>query len=378
MATIENKQRAVVGEFTQELIATLDGVTACTHVAGIGEKFGRFRRGREATRPPVVTLEPTRQGLFLGLVVSRPSNGRLAYSKVLGRWDFANPIRAGGPLDATIPSHRRAAFWAVDMAERLLAFGRARLAGTAEPLSPAVFPRILIPFKPGEEKVDQQKFAKNQTAFVSQTHDRSLVDAAIVVEDEVARAIDENRALEDHRPVLGQQVKNPLGQMTSLPFAVQNPARGILARHNVSRADAVSQELLDRMVHELLAETTNTTAQNVTFSDEDVFSAFLKTDAPIVGRISFSEAVCSLSDVQLIAAARAAIGTLAGSMSDEDVLTAVHKPQQDMTISYRSRIQIVPVESLQSPPWPYAGSALPPVNWTPVAPSGVSHPNLVS
>jgi hypothetical protein len=360
MATIENRQRLLVNQFTHELVEALSGVAACTHVAGIGEKFGRFRRGREATRPPVVTLEPTRQGLFLGLVISRPCQGSMSYSKVLGRWDFANPIRPGGLLDATIPAHRRAAFWAADMAEQLLSYARQRVAGTALPLQPATFPRLLVPFKPGEEQIDEAKHAANPTAFIQREASRVLVDASIASEAAVAGAIEEDRVLEDHRPVLGQQAANPLALISSFAVPVRNPAKDILARYGVTDPESVTQELLDRMVYDFWAETAH-----LTIAEDAAFQAFIEPDAPVPAQMTFETAVRSLTRAQLLAVARQYIGPAAGSMTDEDVLAAVHQPQQDINISYRSKIQIVSVDGLQDPPYPYVGSLLPPVNWRP-------------
>ena len=134
MATIEERQRSLVSQFDAEIVYLLDGVAAKMDTAGLGQSLQHFRKGKEPTRPPAVTLEPTRTGLMLGLVISRPANGRMVYDKVLGRWDFTVPIRPRGPLDATNAMHRRAAYWACDMAERLLGYARQVQAGTAPEL----------------------------------------------------------------------------------------------------------------------------------------------------------------------------------------------------------------------------------------------------
>ena len=70
---------------------------------------------------------------------------------------------------------------------------------------------------------------------------------------------------------------------------------------------------------------------------------------------------------QFLEAAREVIGPLADAVSDADILSAVENPQEDMTASHRSQIQICAVESLQEPPAPYGGSVLPPVKWRPVS-----------
>ena len=109
MATIEERQRSLVSQFDSEIVYLLDGVAAKMDTAGLGQSLQHFRKGKEPTRPPAVTLEPTRTGLMLGLVISRPKGGRMVYDRTLGRWDFTVPIRPRGPLDATNAMHRRAA-----------------------------------------------------------------------------------------------------------------------------------------------------------------------------------------------------------------------------------------------------------------------------
>ena len=201
MAPIEERQRSLVSQFDAEIVYLLDGVAAKMDTAGLGQSLQTFRKGKEPTRPPAVTLEPTRTGLMLGLVISRPKNGRMVYDRTLGRWDFTVPIRPRGPLDATNAMHRRAAFWACDMAERLLGYARQVKSGNAEELQPAVFPRILVPFYTGEEQICSIKQAAMPDAMIDRVSmpGLSLVDARIAVESFVARSIDENMAWEDHR-----------------------------------------------------------------------------------------------------------------------------------------------------------------------------------
>jgi hypothetical protein len=363
MSTIEERQRRLVSQFDAEIVYLLDGVAAKMDVAGLGQSLQHFRKGKEPTRPPAVTLEPTRTGLMLGLVISRPKNGKMVYDRTLGRWDFTVPIRPRGPLDAANPMHRRAAFWACDMAEALLNYAQQVKAGNAPELQPAAFPRLLVPFYTGEEQIDPVKQASNPDAVIDRTSmpGLSLVDARIAVEDFVVRSIDENMAWEDHRPVLGQMVPNPFRDMTTINIKVVNPARKILQRRNLPRADVVTQTVLDEMVHEFWVETAD---QDIPV--EVIYDALLNPDDPVAVPTPIYTARRNMPE-RFLEAARDAIGPLGDVVTDADILSAIEHPQQDMSATYRSKIQICAVESLQEPPEPYGGSVLPPVNWRPVS-----------
>jgi hypothetical protein len=296
---------------------------------------------------------------MLGLVISRPKNGKMVYDKTLGRWDFTVPLRPRGPLDATNAMHRRAAFWACDMAEALLTYARQVKAGNAPELQPAAFPRLLVPFYTGEEQIDAAKQASNPDALIDRTSmpGLSLVDARIAVDDFVGRAIDENMAWEDHRPVLGQMVPNPFRDMTTINIKVVNPARKILQRRNLTRADVVTQTVLDEMVHEFWVETAD---QDIPV--EAIYDALLNPDAPVAVPTPIYTARRNMSTPEFLEAARDVIGPLDDAATDDDILAAVENPQQAMSATYRSKIQICSVEDLQDLPEPYGGSVLPPVN----------------
>jgi len=360
--TIEERQRSLVRQFDAEIVYLLDGVAAKMDTAGVGQSLQHFRKGKEPTRPPAVTLEPTRTGLMLGLVISRPANGRMVYDKVLGRWDFTVPIRPRGPLDSTNAMHRRAAYWACDMAERLLGYARQVKSGNAPELQPAVFPRLLVPFYTGEEQIDAVKQALNPGAVVDRTSmpGLSLVDARIAVDEFVARSINENMAWEDHRPVLGQPVPNPFRNLSMIDIKIVNPARLILQRRGLAVADVATQAVVDEMVGEFRR------AAGQDIPEEAVYDALLNPAAPVVVPTPIYTARRNMPQ-QFLAAAREVIGPLADAVSDADILSAVENPQQEMTASHRSQIQICAVESLQEPPEPYGGSVLPPVKWRPLS-----------
>lgn len=205
--TLEKRQQTLIRQFNAETVYMLDGLTAVEYAAGIGGRLDTFRKGREPNRPPVITLEARRDGLFLGLVVSRPRNGRMMYDSVLGCWDFSVPLRHSA-LNMKVPQHRRAAFWAVNLAEKLLAAAADIKAGN-NPAETLQWPRLLVPFKTGEEKLDiaKQNVVPDAVFDAQQKPGFTLVDARVAVERFVADAINADEILEDYRPVVGQFVE---------------------------------------------------------------------------------------------------------------------------------------------------------------------------
>ena len=206
ITSLEKRQQELIRQFTAETVYMLDGLTAVEFAAGIGGRLDTFRKGREANRPPLVTLEARRDGLFIGLVVSRPRNGRMMYDTVLGCWDFSIPLRHS-PLNVKVPQHRRVAFWATNLAEKLLGAAEQIRAGE-NPAAPAMtWPRLLVPFKTGEEKMDTSKKVSDAVVDLQSKAGFSLVDARIAVERFVADAINADEILEDYRPVAGEFVE---------------------------------------------------------------------------------------------------------------------------------------------------------------------------
>jgi len=229
LMTLEKRQQSVLQQFDAGTISALEGVVATEYAAGLGGRLNELRRGREPNRPPLVTLEARGDGLWLGLVVSRPRNGRMLYDKVLGCWDFSIPLR-GGPLNVKIPQQRRAAFWAVNLAQKLLSAASCACSGGVT-TTPMRWPQLLVPFKSGQEKIDSTKHAAQPDARVdTETQPGfTLVDASIVVEQSVTAAIDSDAILEDYGQVAGEfvakagrQQRHPLTQLVSVE-SLQNP-----------------------------------------------------------------------------------------------------------------------------------------------------------
>lgn len=306
MSSLAKRQIELVQRLDAEIRYWLDGVVGVMHVGGVGGKLNEFRRGREANRPPCVTLEPRRNGqIMLGLVVSRPKNGRLVYDTVLGHWDLSVPIHPGGPLNENKPRHRRVAAWGLQMLRWLADYGRQVRNGNAS-INNAVMamPRVLIPFDHGTEKIDflAQHTVPDAVIDAQSVAGKTLVDARIVPDAEVAKAIDNDTALEDFRPVLGQHTPNP--------FRFGSAILG---------ADGKTVPL----------------------------SAIYDGAAP-----------------EILAAARRFVGRgVESGATDSDLVAAAAEPQKDMYLSLFSKIQVVPVETLAELPEPYAGHAMPPVSW---------------
>lgn len=297
------RQIDLIRKFDAEAAYMLEGSVAVMHTGGIGGRLEKFRSGREADRPPCVTLEPRRGGkLMLGLKISRPLHGKMTYEKVLGCWDFTAPIRRGGPLNEYKPKHRRAVSWGLQLLSGLIDTARRIRAGTGN-LSTLVMPRVFIPFAPGTAQVDpvRRKMFPNAATDYQNFPGKELIDAVIAKDADIARAINDNTALEDFSPVLGQKVANPF-------YGVQ-----------VVRA-----------------------------ADREIALRDIAADAP----------AC------VFTAVRKFLGcNLESGATDADIVAAAASPDTDMTLSRFSRVQVVPVEDLYALPAPYAGNLLPPPDW---------------
>lgn len=300
MSALASRQIELLKKIDDEMLYWLDGVVGNMHVGGVGETLAHFRKGREPNRPPCVTLEPCRNGqLMLGLVVSRPKNGKFVYDTVLGRWDLSVPIRPYGPLNELKRRHRRVATWGLQLLRALVDFGYRARRGDAQ-VGELVMPRVLIPFPSGQEKIvgDTRHMPNTVLIDYQSVPGKTLVDSRAAEPAAVAKAIDDDSALEDFRPVLGQTVPNPF-------------------RHAAK-----------------------------TFS----FAALTQLRA-------------GASDEVMQAARKFIGRSVESGATDEDIVSAAADPQQPMYLSRFSKIQITAVERLVEPTAPYAGRLLPAPNW---------------
>jgi len=305
MSALADRLRSEIRKFDSEVMYWLEGTAAIMHVAGHGSKLNTFRRGREYNRPPAVTLEVKSDRQFMvGLVISRPKNGKLVYDQVLGHWDLGVPIHPDGPLNENNPQHRRVAAWGLQLLKALLQTANALRKGAALDSAMAM-PRVFVPFSSGEERINTKAHADFPDAVVDcQTiPGQTLVESRIAYATDVARAIDNDTALEDFRPVLGQYIPNPFRFVSQIKLA--DGAQTFAVKKIQAGAPS------------------------------DVFHSARR----FIGRAYESGA------------------------TDEDIVTAAQNLQQDLYLSLFSKIQVVPVETLVELPAPYAGLALPPIAW---------------
>ena len=303
MSELATKQRELVRQFDDEASYFMDGQVKVMFAAGANGSLQNLRQVGEKIRPLCVTLEPQTTGrLMLGITVSRPKNGQLVY-ETLGQWDLTVPIRRGGALNPEKPRHQRAAAWGLQLLRGLIADARAARSGS-DPVRALDMPRVFVPFKPGQEQVDATLAAETPDAVIDTQSlaGQTLVDSRVVPPAALATAIGTCSALEDYRPLLGQDIPNPF-------------------RHAA--------------------------ATGLLFNGQYVPLSQIHADA----------------EQALLRRARAALGKDSKGATTADIIAACAKPQSPMRLSLFARHQLVSLEALGELPAPYAGCALPPVNW---------------
>ena len=303
MSELATKQRELVRQFDDEASYFMDGQVKVMFAAGANGSLQNLRRVGETMRPLCVTLEPQASGrLMLGLTVSRPKNGQLVYDSTLGHWDLTVPLRRGGPLNLEKPRHRKAAVWGLQLLRGLIADAAAARSGS-DPVTPLALPRVFVPFPQGQEQVDTAARRSNPELDVDyqSSPGQALVDSRIAREADLQQAISSCLALEDYRHVLGQSLPNPFR--------------------------LVSNGLL--------------------FNGQYVPLSQIRAGA----------------EPELMKRARLVLGKMAKGATDADIIAACAAPHEPMTLSLFSRHQLVSVESLSELPAPYAGCALPKMNW---------------
>lgn len=350
----------------------LHGVVAMLWLPGLRQRFNGPRAVR-GTRPLCVTLEATENGgLTLSGAISRPKNGKLRFD-VIFKYDFTQPMcdePAGNVLSA---KNEVIANRALSLLQSLIRFGERR---AYQPRNVRVeqprWPMYLVPFNKGEQVYDDAKLnglaAGMDLTLLSLykeqlrkdlTDDKTLpgsvlVNAAIVPDDVLARALDNELGYEDYSPVLGVGHWNPAQALREQP----NPAQAILAKHGVVNLDEVSQETVDA----LLDDFRGAVALGECLSDEDIYDALCNPSLPVV----FSRGIAHASPKRLVAAMRHAAGHSRASReaSDADLLAAANSPGR-LVISSLSATQICAAEDLHDMPSPYAGGVLPSQDWEP-------------
>lgn len=234
MPRLEVRQHELVRQFDDEARYMIEGLAAVMHVGGVGASLTTMRRGREANRPPAVTLEPRADGtLMLGLVISRPKNGKIVYGDVLSQWDLMEPAGVGNRLDMRSPRHRRALLWGFQLLRALLDHKRRILAKTATEAPKPVMPRVLVQFPSGRAVLDQQKQAEfpNLGIDSNSLKGSDLVDSRVARDSDIQNAINNDTALEDFSPILGSTISNPFYNFHRSDFSGEAELLAAARRH---------------------------------------------------------------------------------------------------------------------------------------------------
>lgn len=365
------RQTQLLQEFAG-LSSALSGVVAMLWLPGLRQRFNGPRAVR-GTRPLCVALEvKENDGLILSGAISRPKNGKLLFD-VIFKYDFCQPmcdVPAGNALSV---KNEVVAGRGLNLLQSLVQFGQKKVRGSRADVESPRWPNYLVPFNHGEETYDNEKLGKladsMDTAFQPLYKERLkqemtdkktvpgsvLVNAAIVPDELISRALASELGYEDYQPVLGVSHWNPVRALREQC----NPAAAVLAKHNVSDLDKMTWETTAAISADFRAAV----ELGECLVDEDIYDALCNPDAPVV----FSQGVGAAEPKRLVAAMRRVAGNsrAAREASDADLLAAATAAGR-MTISALSATQICAVDVVQELPAPYAGGVLPSQDWEPV------------
>lgn len=357
----------------------LNGVAALIWLPGMHRRFDGVRSiraprpGEHGTARPValkMEVKPDGSLEFSG-AVSRAAHGKLRYRTIF-RHDFSQPMQAGGV--AVNPDNTVLARRAIGLLRSLVRFGERRVHNPrAARLGVPQHPMYLVPFPAGQEQFDEQKLTAlaegMQLELVEAYRERlrhdlcdrdsipgfTLVNCAIVPDDEIDRALSRERGYEDYSPVLGVGHWNPIAGLHEMP----NPATSLMAKHGVVDLDSVTAGQVDA----LTADFRQTLPLGERLQDDEIFDALCHPNAPV----RCAAGVEGFSDERIVRAMRQACGDTraAWEATDADLLRAARNPSERLILSRLSVTQIVAVDDLHALPAPYAGDFLPPLDWEP-------------
>jgi hypothetical protein len=360
------------------------GLVNTNWIAGEGRTFDTpYRRFGDVTRPGVLSLEVTSNGgLILSLSICRPENGVPVF-ETYGKWDFWAPISKSGrgpQLNLNKPKHRLNVKRACDMLHKLCDFGYSDKRGENPQLDPCRWPDVLIPFSTGSAVIDEDKLTalaiqkapaelieqmreQLRVEYVRQNGATTLVNAAIVPDNEVAAAVRQDRALEDYTPVLGAADRNTLSDISHVQVYMPNPASKILARRGL---EEINNHTAQWVVDEISTEI-RLTMPDIVLSEEETAEAILNPNDPMAVSVDIKTAMEQMPD-----AAEAALRFQASKRSQreatrQELFTAVANPGKPIVLRRLSAIQLNTVEEWQNTPAPYAGSILSPLKFAQAA-----------
>lgn len=349
----------------------LRGITALLWLPGIGQKFDGPRAIR-GTRPLAVTLEVTDSGgLSLAGSIAFPRETRMQYATVF-RYEFTQPMAPRAVGEALSSKKEVLARRALELLKALVRFGerRAYQPRSAPPAAPQ-WPRLLVPFNPGEVVFDEAKLSElacemspelwetYRAALAQELCDSAtlpgttLVDARIVDDAIVAQAVERKLAYEDHSPALGVWQWNPARRLQEMA----NPAHFVLKKHGVTDVGVMSQETLDAVVEHFR----RSVPLGERLSEEEIFDALCNPRKAV----KCARGVDGIAPGRIITAMRRLAnkhrsGELA---TTDDLLAAARNPDGPLVLSRMSKIQVVSTDALQDLPSPYCGHFLPAVDW---------------
>jgi hypothetical protein len=315
VASIIAQQRRLLKRF-DDVSHYLTGVAACLYLPGIDQTFDNpVKPLSNLRRPPLLTLEVKEDGLTFTGAISRPRNGKLAYSAIFS-YDISlvySPRGGGKTLPANnIVLARRAN----ELLSAMVSYGRRASFGLHEELQPI---RLPTPIR------------------------------------ENGRIV-----AEDYSGVLGFETENPAKYIEAVDVRIANPAEKILARRGIEHPLGVGQFELEDMVGEFKASVPSFEVDWATAVEALLFrKAYFSVKQPLDEAVlSAPEAVVQTMRAELLAKYR-------WEASFNDLLMAAKNPKKPLRISRLSALQLFPVETACDLPEDYSGTVLTPNNWAP-------------
>lgn len=365
----------------------LNGMAAVSWLPGIQSTFDRKHRlPSDRTRPVCLVLEAAQENLTLSAAIAWPRNGKLHFN-IYGRWDFRAPISEDGrdaQLNINKVKHRLNASRGVDMLRAMLNYGFDSLRGSAVDLPEPRWPRAYVVFPHGREVIDGRKldFLAGQQApealadmykeqlrheLVDFSGELVQVDVKIVPDVEIARAIRQNRLVEDFSPVLGVRERNPAKDIKTIEIRlVNNPAGKILARHGIENPETVSSDVFDQLSAEFTAEVNSVFQQPVTLTESVICEALLEPTKPVPVTMSLEQAIAEGQGHAVANAMRQVSNKRINKEATEsELLAAARDITQPLVLNRLSTVQVNTVSAWQELPPQYSGSILAPIDWVP-------------
>lgn len=365
----------------------LNGMAAVSWLPGIASTFDKKHRfPADRTRPVCLVLEAADSNLTLSAAIAWPRGGKMHFN-IYGRWDFRAPISVHGrhaQLNLNKAKHRLNASRGVDMLQAMLNYGFDSLRGAVPDLAEPRWPSACVVFPHGREVIDARKLdllAAQQapTALAGMYKDQLRhelvdfsgelvsVDVKVVSDAEIARAIRQNRLVEDFSPVLGVRERNPAKAIKTVDIRLtNNPANKILARHGIEDVESVSADVLDQLAVEFTAEVNASFQQPVNLPESVIYDALLEPQKPVPVTLSREQAL-SEGHGHVVANAMRQISNkrIGKEATESELIAAARDITQPLVLNRLSTVQLNTVSAWQELPPQYSGSILAPVDWVP-------------